>query len=76
MILNESDKWGSLMPLKEFGSTGRKVTMMGVGGFHVGRMTDDEAQKTIELAIQRGIRFFDNAESYLDGEAEIKFGKF
>ncbi len=75
-IMNERDKWGTLMPLKDFGSTGRKVTMMGVGGFHVGRMTDDEAQKTIELAIERGIRFFDNAESYVGGEAEIKYGKF
>lgn len=72
----QKDRWGELMPLKDFGSTGRKVTMMGVGGFHVGRMSDTEAEKTIETAIEGGIRFFDAAESYVGGENERKYGKF
>ncbi|MGK7394617.1 MAG: aldo/keto reductase [Candidatus Cyclobacteriaceae bacterium M3_2C_046] len=74
-LKGQSDKWGELLPLNDFGSTGQKVTMLGVGGFHVGRMTDLEAQKTIETAIEGGIRFFDAAESYVDGENERKYGR-
>jgi aryl-alcohol dehydrogenase-like predicted oxidoreductase len=70
------DKWGELLPQNYFGSTGKKVTMMGLGGFHVGRMEDPDAQKTIETAIAGGIRFFDTAESYQRGVAEEKYGKF
>jgi len=74
-LAGKSDKWGKLLPLNKFGNTGRMVTMMGVGGFHVGRMTDTEAQKTIETAIEGGIRFFDAAESYVGGENERKYGR-
>jgi len=70
------DKWGELLPQKTFGSTGEKVTLLGLGGFHVGRMEDDKAQETIEMAMSSGVRFFDTAESYVDGEAERKYGKF
>jgi aryl-alcohol dehydrogenase-like predicted oxidoreductase len=50
--------------------------MLGLGGFHVGRMDDSMAEETIELAISGGIRFFDTAESYQRGVAETKYGKF
>lgn len=70
-----TDRWGELLPLRPFGQIGN-VTMLGLGGFHVGRMTDYEAEKTIEAAMASGVRFFDNAESYVEGEAEIKYGKF
>lgn len=55
-LTGKRDKWGELLPLYDFGNTGKKVTMLGVGGFHIGRMTDAEAQKTIETAIEGGIR--------------------
>ncbi len=71
-----SDKWGKLLPQKTLGSTGENVTMLGLGGFHVGRMDDPMAQETIELAINEGIRFFDTAESYQRGVSESKYGKF
>ncbi len=69
------DKWGQLLPERKLGGTGKKVTMLGVGGFHIGRMDDQKAQKTIETAIEGGIRFFDSAESYQDGGSEKKLGK-
>src|SRR5690606_33704033 len=40
------------------------------------RMDEKEAQKTIEAALEGGIRFFDNAESYGSGRAEERYGKF
>jgi len=70
-----ADKWGKLLPLKQLGSTGESVTMLGLGGFHIGRMDDPMAKETIELAIHEGIRFFDTAESYQRGIAEEKYGK-
>ncbi len=69
------DKWGTLLPLNAFGSTGKKVTMLGLGGFHIGRMEDQMAQETIETAIEGGIRYFDTAESYQDGGSEEKYGR-
>jgi uncharacterized protein len=70
------DKWGELLPVHSFGSTGEHVTMLGVGGFHIGRMSDYDAEKTIETAISGGIRFFDAAESYVGGQNEVKYGKY
>jgi len=75
IITPQKDKWGTLLPLNEFGSTGRKVTMLGLGGFHIGRMDDKMAQETIETAIEGGIRYFDTAESYQDGGSEEKYGR-
>ncbi len=71
----EKDKWGELLPERSFGKTGIQVTMLGVGGFHIGKHTDYEAQKTIETAIEGGIRFFDTAESYQGGRSEEKMGR-
>ena len=72
-----SDKWGDLLPLRKLGNTGESTTMLGLGGNHIGGSMDDkEAQRTIEAAIQGGIRFFDTAESYQRGEAEHRFGKY
>ncbi len=71
----KKDKWGELLPLHTLGKTGKKVTMLGLGGFHIGKMNDKEAGKTIETAISGGIRFFDTAESYQSGGSEEKLGR-
>ena len=73
---NQSDRWGELLPLRNFGDTGEKVTMLGLGGFHVGKQDDAGAQRLIETAIEGGIRYFDTAESYQRGGSEEKLGKF
>ncbi|MBD3630267.1 aldo/keto reductase [Cyclobacterium sp.] len=70
------DKWGDLLPQRKFGSTGEAVTMLGLGGAHIARMSELEAEKTIEMAIAGGIRFFDNAESYGNGTGERRYGQF
>ena len=70
------DKWGKLLPLRKLGKTGVDVTMLGLGGAHIGWTTEKEAQGVIEKAIEGGIRFFDNAESYSDGGSESRFGRY
>ena len=70
------DRVGELLPLRLFGKTGERVTMLGVGGSHVGHAGEKLAEQIIETAISGGIRFFDNAESYQGGNAERFYGKF
>ncbi len=71
-----NDKWGQILPLRKLGRTGREVTMLGLGGYHVGWTTEKDAQEVIETAIDGGIRFFDTAESYDNGGSERRYGKY
>lgn len=72
-----SDKLGELLPLRPLGNTGASITMLGVGGHHIGgEMSEKEAQDTIEVAIEGGVRFFDTAEGYQDGGSELRLGKY
>lgn len=71
-----NDTLGDLLPQRLLGNTGEKVTMLGIGGAHVGIADEKTAQEIIETAIEGGIRFFDNAESYNSGGAETKYGKY
>lgn len=71
-----SDKLGALLPMRKLGSTGEKVTMLGVGGYHIGWTTEKDAQEVIETAIEGGVRFFDTAHSYGPGISEERYGKF
>ena len=70
-----SDRLGTLLPTRRFGRTGEAVTMLGVGGWHIGEMSEAEAQKTIETSLEGGVRFFDSAESYQSGGSERRLGK-
>ena len=70
-----NDRLGALLPTRRFGRTGEAVTMLGVGGWHIGDMTEAEAQKTIETALEGGVRFFDTAEGYQTGGSESRLGK-
>ena len=70
------DRLGELLPQRRLGKTGQNVTMLGLGGAHIARMDKAEAQRTIEAALEGGIRFFDNAEMYGSGEGERRYGEF
>lgn len=70
------DQLGELLPLRKLGKTGEKVTMLGVGGFHVGWTTEQDAREVIEAAIEGGIRFFDTAHNYGKGTSEERYGKY
>jgi uncharacterized protein len=70
------DRWGEILPLRKLGKTGENVTMLGLGGYHVGWTTENDAREVIEKAIEGGVRFFDTAESYANGESETRYGKY
>ncbi|MEL6495525.1 MAG: aldo/keto reductase [Cyanobacteria bacterium J06623_7] len=69
------DRLGKLLPQRILGRTQEAVTMLGVGGWHLGAMSERDAQVTIEIALQSGVRFFDTAESYQSGGSETRMGK-
>jgi len=63
------------IPYKSFGSTGEKVSAIGLGGYHIGRPSDEESLRIIRTAIDGGINFMDNCWDYNDGASEVKMGK-
>jgi len=75
-ITGYPDKLGNVLPLRMLGKTNEKVTMLGLGGYHVGWTTERDAQEVIETALEGGIRFFDTAESYDDGGSERRYGNY
>jgi aryl-alcohol dehydrogenase-like predicted oxidoreductase len=72
----DSDRWSTLLPRRTLGSTGERVTLLGVGGYHIGWTTERDAQEVIETAIAGGVRFFDTAHNYGKGESEKRYGRF
>lgn len=63
------------MPLRELGSTGIKVSAIGLGGFHIGsQSTEEESIKIIRSAIDGGITFLDNCWDYNKGQSEVRMG--
>jgi aryl-alcohol dehydrogenase-like predicted oxidoreductase len=64
------------MPYRRLGSTGEKVSAIGLGGFHIGVPKDEqEAIRLMRSAIDRGITFMDNCWDYHDGNSEVRMGK-
>jgi aryl-alcohol dehydrogenase-like predicted oxidoreductase len=63
------------IPYKTLGSTGEKVSSIGLGGYHIGRPADEESIRIIRIAIDGGINFMDNCWDYNDGASEVKMGK-
>jgi aryl-alcohol dehydrogenase-like predicted oxidoreductase len=65
------------MIYRTLGSTGEKVSAIGVGGWHLGLKTVDEqlAIRIVRSAIDRGLNFLDNCWDYNDGASELRMGK-
>jgi aryl-alcohol dehydrogenase-like predicted oxidoreductase len=67
----------AFVPKRKLGSTGEWVSMLGLGGSHIGdsRLSDDEAISIMHEAIDGGLTFFDNCWDYNDGASEERMGK-
>jgi aryl-alcohol dehydrogenase-like predicted oxidoreductase len=65
------------MIYRTLGSTGERVSAIGVGGWHLSAPKVDEALslRIVRTAIDRGINFMDNCWDYGDGESERRMGK-
>src|SRR2546425_2678661 len=66
-----------MMIYRELGSTGERVSAIGLGGWHLGLKGVDEALaiRIVRTAIDRGINFLDNCWDYHNGGSEIRMGK-
>jgi aryl-alcohol dehydrogenase-like predicted oxidoreductase len=65
------------MIYRTLGSTGEKVSAIGVGGWHLGlpRVDEETAIRIVRSAIDGGINFLDNCWDYNDGASEVRMGK-
>jgi aryl-alcohol dehydrogenase-like predicted oxidoreductase len=57
------------------GSTGERVSAIGIGGAHLARPSEQEAIAIVRSALDRGITFLDNCWDYSNGECEVRMGK-
>src|SRR5207248_1353960 len=65
------------MIYRSLGSTGERVSAIGVGGWHLGLRHIDEglAIRIVRTALDNGINFLDNCWDYNDGASELRMGK-
>jgi len=64
------------MPYRTLGRTGEKVSLVGIGGSHIGTQHDEkESIRIIRTALDNGINFLDNSWDYNKGQSEIRMGK-
>src|SRR5277367_2472993 len=64
------------MLYRELGTTGERVSVIGMGGYHLGKQADPaESIRLIHSGVDRGITFLDNCWDYNDGISEVRMGQ-
>ena len=65
------------MIYRTLGRTGEKVSVLGLGGFHIGKpeLSEQDSIRIIRTALDRGLNFLDNSWDYNGGQSEIRVGK-
>lgn len=65
------------IPYRTLGSTGEKVSAIGLGGWHLGfpSLSDDESVRIMRTAVDAGINFLDNSWDYFAGTSERRMGQ-
>ena len=72
------EKVGDAISLyRVLGSTGERVSAIGLGGWHLGLPTVGEqlSLRIVRSAVDRGVNFMDNSWDYNGGASEIRMGK-
>jgi predicted aldo/keto reductase-like oxidoreductase len=63
------------IPYRTLGRTREKVSLVGLGGYHLGKQADpQESIRIIRSGLDEGINFLDNCWDYNGGESEIRMG--
>jgi predicted aldo/keto reductase-like oxidoreductase len=71
-----SEAAGTPIPRRTLGRTGEKVSIIGIGGFHLGKMADEqESIRVVRTALDQGVNFLDNCWDYNGGVSEERMGK-
>jgi aryl-alcohol dehydrogenase-like predicted oxidoreductase len=67
---------GAEVPKRPLGRTGLQVSVMGIGGYHLGSASSDSAAtQIVNEALDAGVNFFDNAWEYHQGLSEERLGR-
>jgi predicted aldo/keto reductase-like oxidoreductase len=66
---------GAKLPTRELGRTGVRVSILGLGGYHLGIPEESESIRIIRSALDHGMNFLDNCWDYNGGESERRMGK-
>ena len=69
---------GGGLPMRALGKTGAEVSVLCLGGWHIGfaaQQDEAEAIRIMHAAVDLGLTFFDNAWDYHDGYSEVVMGK-
>jgi aryl-alcohol dehydrogenase-like predicted oxidoreductase len=75
-VLNFKERTRGEMRYRPLGRTGEEVSVIGLGGHHIGRQKDEQDSiRIIRAAIDAGVTFMDNCWDYHDGGSEIRMGK-
>ena len=73
--LRQGGKSKGKIPYRLLGRTGESVSIVGLGGYHIGIQKDEqESIRLIRTAIDNGVNFMDNSWDYNDGVSEIRMG--
>jgi predicted aldo/keto reductase-like oxidoreductase len=63
------------VPQRRLGRTGVAVSLVGLGGFHMGsQATEEESVRIVRTAVDGGITFLDNCWDYNGGDSERRMG--
>ncbi|WFE28694.1 aldo/keto reductase [Solwaraspora sp. WMMD791] len=70
------------MHIRPFGTTGMRVSAIGLGAWQLGRSThwpdgpdEAEAVRIVHAALDAGVTFIDTAPGYADGASELNIGR-
>ena len=63
------------IPYRTLGRSKEKVSLIGLGGYHLGNQADpQESIRIIRTGLDEGVNFLDNCWDYNGGESEIRMG--
>ncbi|HEY3277825.1 MAG TPA: aldo/keto reductase [Syntrophorhabdaceae bacterium] len=64
------------MMYRTLGHTGERVSVIGLGGWHIGQpsLPEQDSIRLIRQAVDRGINFLDNCWDYNEGASEVRMG--
>lgn len=64
------------IPRRQLGRTGEQVSIVGIGGYHLGEVKDEaESIRLVRTALDEGATFLDNSWDYHDGVSETRMGR-
>jgi uncharacterized protein len=76
VLASQSPASATGLPTRPLGRTGQRVSIVCLGGWHIGSLKDPtEAVRIMHAALDEGLTFFDNCWDYHDGGSEEVMGR-